>query len=358
MNSLKKVRIVGAGLLGTSLGLALKSQGVVVDFSDLNPTHLALARDLVGFTSSSQSELSPELVVIATPSAAFREIIREEFRLNPQAIFIDLASTKTESILEVEMITDLAPLFCGTHPMAGRENGGPHGARSDLFLGRPWVLSPTSTTQQDVLSYVEDLVRSLGAIPIMMSAPEHDRAGALISHLPQLTSSLLAKQLSGGPETWLALSGQGLRDTTRIAASDPHLWTGIIFENREQLRPLLVGLRGDLDALIAGLDQPGVTETLLKDGRHGRSMIPGKHGGKSREYTYLPIVIEDQAGQLASLFNECAKILVNVEDLTIEHSPGQFTGLITLALSKKDAELLSQHLLASGWNVHAPRQGQ
>jgi prephenate dehydrogenase len=75
----------------------------------------------------------------------------------------------------------------------------------------------------------------------------------------------------------------------------------------------------------------------------------------AREYTLLPVVIEDKPGQLAALFNECAKAKVNIEDLTIEHSPGQFTGLITLALSTGDAQILSDHLIGSGWNVHAPR---
>ena len=94
---------------------------------------------------------------------------------------------------------------------------------------------------------------------------------------------------------------------------------------------------------------------VIAAGQRGRDLIPGKHGGQQRSYTYLPIVIEDKPGQLAALFDECAAAQVNVEDLSIEHSPEQYTGLITLALSQSDAAKLYEHLLEQGWRAHAPR---
>jgi prephenate dehydrogenase len=94
-------------------------------------------------------------------------------------------------------------------------------------------------------------------------------------------------------------------------------------------------------------------EDIFAIGNRVYEGIPGKHGGQSRNYSYLPIVIEDKPGQLAKIFEECAKIEVNIEDLSIEHSPGQQTGLITLALNDIDAEKLSNHLQSAGWNVHA-----
>ena len=115
-------------------------------------------------------------------------------------------------------------------------------------------------------------------------------------------------------------------------------------------------LHNDLGTLINSLDDESSIAKLIEDGQEGRARIPGKHGGKAREYTYLPIVIEDKPGQLAALFDECASASVNVEDLSIEHSPGQFTGLITLALSENDAAKLSEHLKSHGWSVHSPRQ--
>jgi prephenate dehydrogenase len=119
---------------------------------------------------------------------------------------------------------------------------------------------------------------------------------------------------------------------------------------------LLLALQNDLNSLISSLEDENSVAVLINEGQKGRARIPGKHGGKAREYTFLPIVIEDKPGQLAALFEECAQASVNVEDLTIEHSPGQFTGLITLALSESDAAKLSDHLKRNGWSVHAPKK--
>jgi prephenate dehydrogenase len=188
-----------------------------------------------------------------------------------------------------------------------------------------------------------------------LSASDHDAAVAKISHLPQIVSSLLAKQLIGTKPEWMELSGQGLRDTTRIAASDEQLWKEIIFSNRKVLAKLLKDLQIDLEGLIDNLEDPSHIEKILSQGRIGRELIPGKHGGKAREYSYVPIVIDDKPGQLAAIFNECSTLGVNVEDLIIEHSPGQLSALITLALSAVDARKLSDHLGSIGWNVHPIR---
>jgi prephenate dehydrogenase len=243
--------------------------------------------------------------------------------------------------------------------MAGREVGGAASARADLFEGRTWIYCPTfsdgAQVDSDVLEAGLWLINSLGATPISMSASRHDSAVALVSHLPQIVASLLAAQLKGAKSEDLDLAGAGLRDTTRIAASDPELWQEIISSNAQEILPLLINLQNDLGSLIQSLDDPAKVGSFIAAGNEGRSKIPGKHGGKAREYTQLPVVIEDKPGQLAALFDECAKASVNVEDLTIEHSPGQFTGLITLALSASDAAILQKHLEESGWNVHAPR---
>jgi prephenate dehydrogenase len=238
--------------------------------------------------------------------------------------------------------------------MAGREVGGAESARADLFQGRAWIID-SEGVDSDVLAAGSELINLLGGHQVNLDSTAHDKAVALVSHLPQLVSSLLAKQLNGGEEGWLELAGAGLRDTTRIAGSDSKLWREIIAANSQALSPLLKVLQSDLNSLIASLEDQEAVAGLIQAGQKGRARIPGKHGGKARAYTYLPIVIEDKPGQLAALFDECADASVNVEDLTIEHSPGQFTGLITLALSDSDAATLSEHLKSNGWSVHAPR---
>ena len=353
--SLKKlttVRIVGSGLIGTSIGLGLVQRGVQVQMVDSDVKAQSLANDLVGGVSIS----NPDLVVLAMPTSQLAAVIREENQLNPQSTFIDVGSVKNEVVLQVETISGLSKRFLPTHPMAGREIGGASSARADLFQGRSWILTPSADVDSVSRQLVLELIEHLGATPIELSALDHDRAVARISHLPQIASSLIAKQLTGTPPEWMELAGQGLRDTTRIAGSDESLWKEIIYSNRNELQQLLVNLQNDLQSMIDSLEDPQQIAQLIAQGRAGKALIPGKHGGKAREYFYLPIVIDDKPGQLGAIFNECAAMNVNVEDLNIEHSPGQLSALITLALSESDAEKLSTHLTSIGWNVHPIRK--
>lgn len=352
--SVKKVRIVGSGLIGTSIGLGLSAKGVAVEMADKDPKAERLAQDLVGAPAAG----SVEVTIFAVPTSALKQVANTEFSLNPQSKFMDIGSVKAKPLVEVSDSALPRSRFCPTHPMAGREVGGAHSARGDLFIGRPWIYSREGV-DADVVEAAKEIIELLEAKPFELGASEHDKAVALISHLPQLIASLLAAQLVKGQSQWLELAGAGLRDTTRIADSDSDLWSEIFSLNQDEITPLLREFEKDLHQMIIGSGKDGSAldevRKVIAEGNKGRALIPGKHGGKPRDYTLLPVVIEDKPGQLASLFNECANADVNIEDLSIEHSPGQFTGLITLSLSAKDAESLHKHLLKSGWNVHTPR---
>jgi prephenate dehydrogenase len=349
---LGKVRIVGSGLIGTSIGLGLVQRGIAVEMVDSDPSAQALARDLTGGVVV----LDPELVIFALPTSGLSEVIQSEIAINPQSTLMDVGSVKNEVVLVVKTFSGLSARFLPTHPMAGREIGGASSARADLFQGRSWILTPEPDCAPESKNLVLELITLLGATPIELSALDHDAAVAKISHLPQIAASLVAKQLAGTPAEWMELAGQGLRDTTRIAGSDEKLWKEIIYSNRAEISELLISLQNDLTQMINSLDDPAKIAELLAAGRDGKAMIPGKHGGKAREYSYLPIVIDDKPGQLGAIFNECAAMQVNVEDLNIEHSPGQLSALITLSLSADDAEKLSAHLTSIGWNVHPVRK--
>ena len=349
---LSKVRIVGSGLIGTSIALGLVQRGVSIQMIDASSSAQSLATDLVG----GEVVVDPELVIFALPTSRLPMVIASEFELNPHSTFMDVGSVKGEIALQIETFPGLKTRFVPTHPMAGREIGGAGSARADLFQGRSWILTPNPELLQSSKNLVVEVITTLGASPIELSPSDHDRAVAKISHLPQIASSLLAKQLINTPAEWMELAGQGLRDTTRIAGSDESLWKEIIHSNRVELRPLLINLQNDLEAMINALDDPATIAELIASGRQGKAAIPGKHGGVAREYSYLPIVIDDKPGQLGSIFNECAAMNVNVEDLIIEHSPGQLSALITLALSQTDADKLFAHLTSIGWNVHPIRK--
>jgi prephenate dehydrogenase len=349
---LGKVRIVGSGLIGTSIALGLVQQAIAVEMIDSDPSAQGLAKDLTGGVVVAD----PDLVIFALPTSMLSQVIEREIDLNPQSTFMDVGSVKSEVVQEIKTFSGLSTRFLPTHPMAGREIGGASSARGDLFQGRSWILTPEADCAPESKELVLDLIKRLGATPIELSALEHDAAVAKISHLPQIAASLVAKQLIGTPAEWMELAGQGLRDTTRIAGSDEKLWKEIIYSNRAEISELLISLQNDLTQMIAALDDPSKIEALIAAGREGKSIIPGKHGGKAREYSYLPIVIDDKPGQLGAIFNECAAMQVNVEDLNIEHSPGQLSALITLSLSAPDAEKLSAHLTSIGWNVHPVRK--
>lgn len=355
-SSLRHVRIVGSGLIGSSIGLALRAHGISVTMIDKDSSAQSLAVDLMGGNSALPSkDTEVDLVLIATPASSIFEVIASEYPMNLNSTFMDVSSIKSKPLNDVSKSSLPTSRFLPSHPMAGREIGGPESARADLFQGCIWAYDPVGVDELS-LSLGLELINLCGASPLSIASNEHDQAVALASHLPQAVSTLLARQLVDAKTTHLDLAGGGLRDTTRIAASSPTLWSEILSSNAAALRPLLIKLQSDLGLLIQNLDDPAFLLNFMEGGNIGRARIPGKHGGASRSYSYLPVVIEDKPGQLASLFEECAQAGVNVEDLTIEHSPEQFTGLITLALSRDDAEKLFIHLERNGWKVHAPRK--
>jgi prephenate dehydrogenase len=199
----------------------------------------------------------------------------------------------------------------------------------------------------------------LGSTIYELDADTHDSVIASISHLPQILSSALGASLTGVGVDELNLAGQGLRDVSRLADSDPELWSELLIGNSNEILPKISEVINRLSKLASALekDDPSSVIEFLAEGREGRNRIPGKHGLAKRDYTYLPIVIDDKPGGLARIFNECAEIDVNIEDLSMEHSPGQAVGLITLALTSDDANKLQRHLISKGWLAHAPRKG-
>ncbi len=243
--AIKKVRIVGSGLIGTSIGLGLSAKGIAVEMADKDSRAQKLAQDLVGAAPVGEIQLT----IFAVPTSALQEVASAEFFLNPKSKFMDIGSVKTKSVLEVTSSALPVARFCPTHPMAGREVGGAESARGDLFVGRPWIYSPNGV-DQDVIEAAKEVIDLLGAKPFELGVAEHDKAVALISHLPQFISSLLAAQLLKGEGKWLELAGAGLRDTTRIAGSDAELWSEIFSLNQAEITPLLLGFEKDLHQMM------------------------------------------------------------------------------------------------------------
>lgn len=351
----QRVRVIGAGLIGTSIALGLKKSGFEISIEDEDPATEAIAQSLIG-----QSGLVPEpdLLVIATPIATISTLIKKLGSHYPRATIIDIGGLKSELIAEVEKFPDIASRFCATHPMAGRELSGPLAARGDLFEGRIWIYTPNRFSSEEAVSGAVEMIRALGGKEILLGASEHDAAIAGISHLPQVVSSLLSATLIDISDRDISLAGQGLKDVSRLAGSNPRLWGELLHGNSSALLKFLAIFSSHLTDLSTSLlnDDLRKTEEILGLGRQNHGRIPGKHGGKRRDYWFLPIVIADKPGQLAKIFDACALVGANVEDLAIEHTPGQESGLVTLALSQGDAMRVFDQLKADGWKAHQPRE--
>lgn len=350
------VRIVGAGLLGTSIGLGLTKLGVQVSLEDSSPANLKLAVDY-GAGSPANPEETPALIVVCVPPDVTSVIVQRELKAFPEAIVTDVASVKGQVLDELQNQGVDLTRYVGSHPMAGRERGGAMSGRADLFVGRPWVISANSKSNPKAISAIEDLAIDLGSAPLKVSAHEHDRAVALVSHVPQLVSSLLASRLISAESSDVSLAGQGLRDTTRIAASDPKLWLQILAANAAEVAPVLKAFEADLHSVIESLeniDQAGSLAKVsraLEAGNQGVERIPGKHGTKQTAYAQVVVMIADKPGELGRLFNEVGEIGVNIEELKLEHSPSAPVGLVELYVLPSLEHKLIVDLEARGWKI-------
>lgn len=347
--------VVGAGLLGTSVGLALRRRGVRVHLRDALPGRAREAAEL-GAGTVEPPEEPVWLAVVATPPGMVGSTIAELQRQGTAGAYTDVASVKTRPQRDIEALGGDLRRYVGGHPLAGSERSGPRAGRGDLFEGRPWVLCPRPNSDPEVTERVTALALACGAVPVRMAATAHDEAVAVVSHLPHLLAALSAARLAGAADTELAVAGQGVRDVTRIAAGDPGLWTEIVRDNSGPVLAQLREVRADLDRLIATLDQPedglaALTDLLVR-GNQGRARIPGKHGGPAAPYLTVPVVVPDRPGELARLLQDAGSAGVNVEDLRIEHSPGQPVGLAELAVDPAAAAGLTAALRRRGWIVH------
>lgn len=354
-----RVLIIGSGLIGTSVGLALRAAGYPVWLMDRNSDALAEAVQRGAGNAWQDDEPDPDLVVVAVPPRHVVDVVAHALHRWPAATVTDVASVKAPVMAGLdERVGAAMGRFVGGHPMAGREVTGPRGAMPELFRDRPWVLTPSAESDPDRLEVVLGAIADAGAIPLELDPEEHDRAVALTSHTPQVVASLLAGRLNAAEPEQVLVSGQGLRDTIRIAGSDPDLWSEILTANAGPVVAELQCLAGDLQRFIGQLQQGGeagrrAVYQAVNDGRRGAARLPGKHGSPGARYRSVKVAVPDEPGALASLFAVAAQAKVNLEDVRIEHALGRPTGLVELSVSPDSAEGLIATLQAAGWSLRA-----
>jgi prephenate dehydrogenase len=357
--------VIGTGLIGTSIALALRAAGTRVWLSDTDRGAANLAADLgAGEPLPADGALADpaDVAVLAVPPAMVPGSLLNAQRSGLARCYTDVASVKQSPLRgAAELGCDLATFVPG-HPMSGRERSGPAAARADLFVGRPWVICPAADSAAGCVDTVVNLISVCGAQLVQMSAAEHDQCVALVSHMPHLVAAAVAGRCADAAERALALAGPGLRDVTRIAAGDADLWTEILTANAEPVRDVLLevsrqlGLAAEVLAdVCAGRDESVKRLTTLLDaGRDGAAKIPGKQGGPAPDYAVIQAVIGDQPGELARLFAAAGTAGINIEDVSIEHSPGLPVGVAELSVRPEVAQQLSAALAAGGWPVASP----
>lgn len=362
--SISSVLVVGTGLIGTSVALALREHGLEVYLADRDDRAVRLARELGAGREwpppGGRDGVAPvDLAVIAVPPPYVADELLRLQREGAARCYTDVASVKALPLERAAAIgCDLSSYLAG-HPLAGSERSGPAAARADLFLGRPWAYCPTEQTSPDAVEAVLSLIKLCGAEPVRVGAAEHDEAVAIVSHAPHVAAAAVAARLADASETALSLAGQGVRDVTRIAAGDPDLWTGILSGNALPVAEVLEAIAADLATAAAALRRTAsagesamaeVTD-LLRRGVTGRGRIPGKHGGPARAYAVVQVVIGDRPGELARLFQVAEEVGVNIEDVRLEHAPGLPLGMAELSVQPEAAGVLAAALRAQGWDV-------
>ena len=274
-----KVAIVGLGLIGGSIALAARQtwpQSLVIGVDDKDVLERAMVRHAIDVAADDPVVMAEAaLVILAAPVKQNIDLLDElDQHIQGTAIVTDVSSTKRE-IVEHARRLPRRFTFVGGHPLGGAPQGGIDYARPDLFRGRPWLFTPTDDAAGPALERLQDFVTALGAKPHVMTAAEHDRLLAYLSHLPQLTASALMHVVgTSAGQSGLSLTGRGLADTTRLASSPPRIWRDICATNADEIRRALEALITELATLRDGLDEDGVIERVFDSAAEWRGFLP------------------------------------------------------------------------------------
>ena len=345
------VLVMGCGLIGTSLALALTEAGVEVHLDDVLDSNVELA--VARGAGTAEPVDNPAVVVVAVPPTEVAACVARALSTWPDAAVTDVASVKAGLQGEISALQG-SERYVGSHPMAGSERSGPMAAYARLFEGRPWAVTSAAGSDRAAVAQVVEMAELVGAVPLEMEAGAHDRAVAVVSHVPHVLAVLTAARLHGAPSDHLALSGPGLRDVTRIAGSDIALWQEILGANATEVRNVLQHVRLDLERVIdaIGTDTARLGE-VLRSGQDGTKLIPGKHGEDIAELATVFVSVPDEPGELSRLMAHTGESGVNIEDIRIDHELGRRVGQVEIAVVAAQAATLVEALTARGWSAYS-----
>ncbi len=354
-----RVAVVGTGLIGGSVGLALAARGFDVVGFDRDEERVARAKELgaVGEVAASLDDAvaGADLVVIAVPVGAIADTVVAALDAGA-AVVTDVGSVKAPVVDEVERLRpDESARFVGGHPMAGSEQEGVDGADATLFVGSTWALTPSGNTDERSYTLVLRVIRDLGAEVVTLTPDHHDELVAFVSHVPQLAASTLMDVASATEDdhpTMLRLAAGGFRDMTRIAAGHPGIWPDILATNRD-------AVLGALDQYVAALLRArdivasGSRDELLgllERARAARRNLP-VGVSMADKLVEMRVPVPDRPGVLAEVTTLAGRLGVNVADVEIAHSLEGGRGVLVLVVAAIDADAYERGLLELGYRV-------
>lgn len=335
---MRTAAVLGTGLIGTSVAIALRTSGWEVRGYDPDPAALSRASAMKGVEPADTIDAAirdVELVVLAGPVSAIVETLAV---LQTDALVTDVAGVK-RPVVEVG---SRLPRFVGGHPMAGRESSGPDNASGSMFRGASWVLVSDHAADTDI-DELSAIVGEFGAVPVVMSADEHDRAVAAASHIPHLTAASLVS-LVMREEGARSLVAGGFRDLTRVAASDPGWWADVLVANRDavasELR-LLADALSDMAELVEASERERIHSRLDQARATRRSM--------AAPVAAVRVILDDKPGEIAMVGHALSDSGVDLRDLQLRHAVHGGGGVLTLSVNPDDADALRRALAADGF---------
>lgn len=357
---IRTMAVVGTGLIGTSIGLALSRHGTTVHLLDKDEVAARTAAALgAGVVAAWDDPV--DLAVIAVPPGAVGDVLAEMQARGLARSYTDVASVKAQLARDIRKSAHTPSSYVGGHPLAGRERCGPLAARADLFENRAWVLTPSESTSQDAVNRALEMIALCGAVPVIMESRAHDNAVALTSHAPHLVASLMAARLQHSPREAVRLAGQGLRDVTRTAVRDTGLWSDILQANAPAVAAVLRELSDDLTTLLATLDDMSTAPRdlgsqslepmvdLLNRGAAGLAAVQGRQPADGETHVEVPVA--EGPGQLVRLLDALKTLHVEAEDVVPRYSAEEGTFSITFAVPAQRAGRIVVELGRAGWNA-------
>lgn len=344
----RRALIVGTGLIGGSIGMALRARGWHVAGEDADPERAAQAL-AGGAIDAVGHDPSAGVAVVATPAGAVPSIARGLLlsgRLD--LVVTDVSGVKSDLVEEIDH-----PRFIGGHPMAGSEQVGIAGADPDLFTGATWVLTPTPSTDLTAFAVLQGVVTSLGADVVALSPSDHDRLVAVVSHVPHLVAATLMNAAADDAEhdsALLRLAAGGFRDMTRVAAGHPDIWPDICAENADAIVAALDHVLGDLSAMrdrIARFDRQGLLEVLQRASIARRS-LPAR-ATRPDSLAELRVPVPDREGVLSEITTLAGDLGINIYDIEIAHSTEGQRGVLTMVVDAATAARLRSAIDGRGY---------